>query len=560
LAPLPACARDDVWGISCGAASRVLYRGSKVIFNNCLDDIDQPMQYLRINEIGQVGLNTDLNPADLPPNACTLLQHVLAQDGQLRGGLLKFALATLGCEPLFGASHAQPDGQQWMLYSDGVKVYAQKLQDDPLDITPSEGLPSGRVTFASLNTVLFVNHSEGGLFYWDGSGELQPAPGWPETWKCQFIASLRYSLVALNMKEDGVQLPVKLRWSTSAEDGAIPAEWVPTLENSAGDDILGESSGGIVGAARAGDRLYVVKEDGTYEMVWVGQPSVFQTRRLSDIGTSTPRGVTAVRDQLAIMTSNDVLLWSGNAFQSLIDRRVRRLFLEELSTASREQAVLYYHQPTSRLYVGLANSGAGGRLRTALIYHAEENTWSHRILGKAYDFAEIRLGLDLSTATWDAADGTWDAASGVWEANVYRPTFAELVSFEQAAGGGYELALLTDLEVFAPSEAIQPVAGRAQRLGIALGDAQGVADVHDVWLEMSGGNTGVTIRFGGQDTPTGPVTMWSPAFAVNPDVPQHFDPRVSGRYIAWDLAVSPENRGAWRLGSITIGYEMGGAR
>lgn len=29
-------------GISCGVASRVLYRGSKTIFDNCLDDIDQP--------------------------------------------------------------------------------------------------------------------------------------------------------------------------------------------------------------------------------------------------------------------------------------------------------------------------------------------------------------------------------------------------------------------------------------------------------------------------------------------------------------------------------------
>lgn len=518
------------------------------------------MQHLRISEIGQAGLNTDLNPADLPPNACTLLQHVLAQDGQLRGGLSKSVLATLGCEPLFGTSHAQPDGQQWVIYSDGVKIYAQKSQADPLEITPSGGLPFGRVTFASLNTILFVNHSEGGLFYWDGAGELWPSPGWPETWKCQAIAALRYSLVALNMKEDGVQLPVKIRWSTSAEDGAIPAEWVPALTNSAGDDILGESAGGIVGAARAGDRLYIVKEDGAYELVWVGQPLVFQSRRLSDIGTSTPQGVTAVRDQLAIMTSNDVLLWGGNEFQSLVDRRVRRVFLEELSTSSREQAVLYYHQPTSRLYVGLANSGADGRLRTALIYHAEEDTWSHRILNKAYGFAEIKLSLDLSAVAWEDSDETWDVAAGVWETNVYRPTFAELVVFEQAENGDYTLSLLTDFEASKPSDLIQSVAGRAQRFGIALGDAQSVADVHDVWLEMSGGNPGITIRFGGQDTPTGPVTMWSPAFAVNPDGPQHFDPRVSGRYIAWDLAVSPESQGSWRLGSITIGYEIGGTR
>jgi hypothetical protein len=32
----------DGIGISCSVASRVLYRGSKVIFDNCLDDIDQP--------------------------------------------------------------------------------------------------------------------------------------------------------------------------------------------------------------------------------------------------------------------------------------------------------------------------------------------------------------------------------------------------------------------------------------------------------------------------------------------------------------------------------------
>lgn len=517
------------------------------------------MPEFRIDQIGGGGLNTDQAPGNLPPPVCTQMTHVLTEDGQLRSGMYQAPIIVPAIEPLYHTAHPDPTGNQWLIYSDGRKVYAHRPSDTPVDISAASPWGSGRVTFAALNTVLFVNHENQGLFYWSGPGStLQPAPGWPVDWRCRSIAAFRYNLVALGLREGVDEFDLKLRWSVSVPDGSIPTDWAPAATNDAGDDVLGETPGKIVGSTLVGDRLFVVKEDGLYEMTWIGQPFVFQVRRVSDTGTDIERGFTAMRDRLVILTSRDVAVWDGTDMVSLVDTRVRRALREYVTSANWRQAALFYHDATKRLYVGLANSASGGLLRNALIYHSEENTWSHRFLGSAYGFTELRASIDFGGATWDE-QGTlvWEDANAVWDATVYEPTFAELIVLDRDANGDYRASVLTDEETVGFSTSVFAPISRAARWGLPIEGAVGVPMITEVWAELEGNISQIRIRFGGQTQPSGPIT-WSSWFPVVPGSRQHFDPRISGRYLAWELEST--DYGSWRLGAITLRYTPGGER
>lgn len=549
----------------------------------------------RIDNLGAVGLNTDVMPSLLPPNVLTTANNVESSDGVLRsiqGERLVFVNgAKLDVEPIYHKTWVGFAGEQWAIVSDGVDVWAYAFDGDgvgekitPTDDGQSTGTPqpwnNGFVSFAILNGLLVVNSASDGLFYWGGTGApLLAAPGWDTTWKCKQIAAFRYQLIALGMTEDTNEYPHKIRWSTSAAEGDVPTIWDPQADNDAGDDILGETEGVIVGGTLVRDQLYIIKEDAVYAMRWIGGQYIHQVTRLEGgTGTRNPKGFCEMRGVLVVLTTSDVILFDGQNSKSLLDARARRAVYNAVSEGNWESAQVFYNPSTHILFMSYPTSNATLRLGFSLLYNREENTLSVYLLKNGYGFDLALIDYVVGVPQWDdisplisgpsprwIVDGTWDEQiDASWNKGVISPSNAQTIMYESDDAGTEYWMVFRQGNTNSDGTA---KACKAGRTSMPIEGIPGLAQLNWVWPEISGKlvdpvdanvEVPVIMRFGGQETPEGQIT-WDPTqYQVYPDRTQTIDPRVTGRYISWE--VSSEGVGEWSLGGLTFSWESAGRR
>jgi hypothetical protein len=523
----------------------------------------------RIPGLGTVGLNTDIHPSLLPPETWTRFYNVQTQDGSVRSAIGERKLFDLDIKPLYHTAFVD-NGVPRIIVSDGARVYAYEVADGTSeDITPGVlDWTAGRVTFTDLNGVLVVNSVSDGPFYWAGTGTaLVALPGWDANWRCKEMVAYRYHLVALNMYETvGLvtsHYPHKLKWSNSAEEGAIPTLWVAALSNDAGDDLLGETPGEIVTAVLLRDFLAVVKEDAIYSMTWIGGVYVMQTQRLKGgVGTRNAEGVAEVRNQVVTFTTSDLLAFDGQNAISLVDKKVRRGLANAISPDYWAKSVVFAHPQSSTLYVAGVAPGSD-RLTNALAFNWEEGTWSERQLTYGYGFDSTLVNIAVAIPVWDDLDTTpywlpgptWDELlDGPWNKGVYNPSVPDVVVYESnLADDAWWVSILALTNTNSDGT---PKTCTAERTGIPLEGADGMAMITEVWPEIAGT---IPVRFwvGGQLVDESSPS-WDGPYTVTPGQTTSFCPRVTGRFIA--IRVESYADGWWSLASLTIHHERAGER
>jgi hypothetical protein len=528
----------------------------------------------------------------------------MTRDGSLRSIWGERSLVSpLALKPLYHFSWIDFSQTQWVIISDGINVHAYALGGQDLDITPASGAWSGQFVSATvLNGVFVINSASNGLFYWpDTAGPLVEAPGWDSTWRCKSIASYRYNLFALGMTENNTEYPHKIRWSDSAEDGAMPAIWVPAASNDAGDDILGETGGVVVGGVLVGNILMVIKENAVYSVTWIGGDYIYQTRRLAgDIGTRNPRGFCEMRGSLVVLTSSDLRLFDGRQSRSLVDNRVRRQMFLGVSEEFWELTQVFYHAPSSSLIIAGAGAGSIGQLTDAFIYNSEENTFNHKHLGFSYGFNEALTSLNIGSLVWDdmgdsdhvvcdfdpvtleetnCVGGTvgmsgarsgralpnevWDNQQNqLWNKGLRQPSTPDIVYFE--ANDDDTVWTMSVVGVTDTNSDGSAKTCMARRTGIPIEGASGMAQINGCWVELqgkledaNGNNLPVRMRFGGQETVDSPVVWTQQVFEVYPGQNTFVDPIIIGRFMAWEI--ESFGIGQWHLGAITLEWEHAGA-
>lgn len=549
----------------------------------------------RIDNLGAVGLNSDVSPTLLPLNAVTDMYNVMTVDGSLRSIFGERVLIDpLDVKPLYHASYVDFSQRQWVIVSDGVSIWAYDVRGGSLEITPVTPWTGGFVSFTVLNGVLVINSASDGMFYWpDQAAALVAAPGWDSEWRCKQVASYRYNLFALGMTETNVDYPHKIRWSTSAEDGAIPTIWTIAADNDAGSDVLGETGGAIVGGAIVGGQLWIVKDNAIYAVKWIGGQYIFRTDRLvGGLGTRNPRGFCEMRGNLAVLTSSDVRVFDGRQSRSLVDGRVRRGIFLGLSEEFWELSQIFYHSHSSTLLVAQPKAGSIGQLTEAIVYNTEENTFGHKHLGFAHGFIEALTTTSGENAlTWDemgdsdhvvcefdpvtleetnctggvATGGpneVWDnQINETWNKGLRQPSAPDIVMFEaDAEDTTWKMSIVNVGDTNSDGSAKTCT---VRRTGIPIQGASGVAQINGCWVEVRGqledgdGNAlPVRMRFGSQFASDSPVVWADRVYDIYPGQNVFVDPIIVGRFIAWEL--ESFGVGNWRLPAITLDWQPAG--
>lgn len=407
---------------------------------------------------------------------------------------------------------------------------------------------------------------------------------WTLGWRCVEMAAVRYNLVALGMVEDSNEYYQKIRWSNSAEEGSLPLEWVISATNDAGDDLLGETAGKIITARKTRDQLFIVKEDSVYGMSWIGGTFIFQITRLEGgSGTPLPQGCTEMRGRLVILTAGDVLVFDGQNSDSLVDRRVRNLLNETLSSEFWSFSQVFFHAPSSMLFIAGAQPGSIGQLTGTLLFDLNDQQWGQMQLGFGHGFDEATVEVSGGTETWDDLTTlTWDEMiEGSWDRSISQSGIPSMVMYE---------ANSTDtawwLSAFTTGSSDSAGLARTcstQRGGIPLGQTRKLIQVNEVWPELEGqllrvnsdgsiytdpisGETELAplrLRVGFQDSPNGPIT-WAvnreglDYFDVWPGSGSSVDPRITGRLFCWEI--ESFGIGWWRFDGLTVDFEDGGEK
>jgi hypothetical protein len=536
------------------------------------------MTRTRIDDLGAVGLNTDLAPSTLPPNVWTTLIDIRATDGSIRSVAGETKLFNTTVRPLYHTTFVQsPSGAQFIIVSDGESVIAHTVEGTATDITPTEGsLSNGVVSFTDLNGILVVNSTTDGPFYWDSNATppgniLKPLPGWDSGWTCSDMRAYRYNLVALGMLEGGVEYPHKVRWSSSAAEGELPTEWVAAVSNDAGADLIGETSGAIVGGAIVRDSLYIIKEDSIYAMNHIGGQYVMQLSRLkgSSVGTKIKKGFAEMRGGLAVFTQADLLLFDGNQNVSLTKGRVNAALVNSVSPSHWELSEVFVHTDSGALVLAGVQPGYD-LLSMALVYDWNDNTWSQRRLNNSYGFDQAFVSSSANIPTWDELVGpavsggltpyfapgvSWDQQDdGSWNTGVRNPSVREIIVYESNPEDTlWWVSVLTNSSVNSDGS---PKSGIAERTGIPIEGADGIFMVREIWPELRGSGK-ITMTVGSQmavdDSP-----MWGQPWEVTPGVTENLPVRLSGRFLC--LRVECDSPEHWKLGSITVDWEGAGER
>ncbi len=531
----------------------------------------------RIPDLGSVGWLSDMVPSLAPPAAWTNLINVTTNDGAIGSVRGERKLLDFQIKPVFHTSYKTPDGVWNLVVSDGVKVHSYDLINKVAkDITPAgTAWASGFVSFANLNGVLVVNSSMEGMFYWDTGAALpadqilKPCPGWDTDWRCSFVVAYRYYLVALNMTETDVNYPHKFRWSNSAQEGDLPTEWVASLTNDAGDDILGESAGIIIGGAVVRDSLYIVKEDAVYSMTWIGGQYVMRTDQLkSGVGTRIQRGFAPAMGGIVIFTTSDCIFFDGQNATSMVDMRIRRTLFNAISEELWELSQVYVAPHTSQIFISGAKAGAVN-LSDSFVYNYEEKTWGHRRLINGYGYDTILVTDSTGTLQWDQLgtptpfklqprmDGgkTWDEQrNGTWNKGVYQPSVPDTVVYESNdddTAWWVSVVGARDLDSLG-----NPKYCMAERVGIPVGGADSLVMIDRVWPEMVG-SAPVNISIGSQMS-EGETVQWDGPHEFIPGQSQSITPRITGRFMS--VRVESQYDGNWRLGALTYNAMPAGER
>ena len=590
------------------------------------------------------GLNTDIGPSLLGPEYLSFMYNMEVINGSLRAVRGERKLFDLDIQPLYHTAFVDPQGTQWIIVSNGVSVWAYQIDGTGEDISHSDWL-GGVVTFCDLNGVLVCNSETDGLYYWPGTGEVLtqwPGPGddqrdwlsgsgapsagtgadgdyywrtdtsdwyeksggawstttggveygwrWDDGWRTQYIDSYRYYLIALGMTEDEAEYPYKVRWSTSAEEGAIPIQWQILASNEAGSDILGETSGRIIGGKKIRDAYYVVKEDALYSLVWIGGAYVMQLTRLQGtIGTNAPFAFSEFAGSLVVATSTDLLLFDGSRQVSISDNIISRALFNAISEPYWERTRLYFHQPTNTLFVAFVREGAG-TLSDAMLFSTDDSAWGHKALTRGYGFDTAYVTLELEGVTFDSVstDGRttecdWNSeglpincvqtliegwveptGASLWYAErtidelyvtynkgLYQPSVPDTLIYESDGEGGWWVSVLALDYTNSDGTAKEC---RCERKGLPIEQARGIFLLNELWVEGRGAPW--SMSFGYQGTPDGLVN-WTAALEIDPNVGLPYDPIVTGRYLAWKIkSLTPD---PWVLDAFTLNWEPAGA-
>ena len=393
------------------------------------------MPILNVRNIGSSGVNSDIAPWDLPPDALS--------DG------INFRLSANKLQSVGGTKPAGPSsGDQlghitqstdfsgnstWVLCGeDSVKLY-----DGGSFIDIGSSLRTVEPRFSNLEPtdwsscqvgqVTFLNHPQLYPIYWvdgqGGSGKAEKLP-WhigEESWddkgnSCRILRAHKNFLFALGMQEGPDQFRDKLCWSHPAEPNGIPFSWRPTIEQP--DSIAGSVSmgrgGSIVGGESLRDSFVVYSEEAINVMDFTGDALGWRRRSVSSAaGLASPESLVEVQGTHYFISPGDIQTFDGNSLGSIMHNRLRKRLASRMNVEKLGNSWAAHNRSFNEIWFAVPESGEDYP-HSAYAFNYRDNNWSIRDLERPFRHAHFGVMPQVSEEKWSSFPQSWDEVRESW--------------------------------------------------------------------------------------------------------------------------------------------------
>jgi len=385
------------------------------------------MPIIPITDLGRGGIIRDIPAHALPLNAFSSGENVRFRNEALeRGKGQTSVMDTPTIDPYFLMPYDDAVNLVWF-YANATAIY-RSTGLASTDVTRTTGGAYSADTYplwhgGVLGGVPILNHYNltDVPQYFDGT-DFENLTNWPTSspsWYANNVGVYKNFLVAIDMQEDGVRYPTRVRWSDAADPGAVPAAWIPAANNSAGSSSLSETTAFVIDQAVLAEYNILYKEDSVWAMRFVGGEFVMAFSKLFDsFGILTARCVASFQRKHFVVTRGDVIVHNTQQFESVITDRYRDRLFNTMDTDYIDNTFVVPFYARDEMWICYTESGSTDGLPTrALIWNWKSNTWTERVLpGIAY-IANGNIPSVTETTTFDGQNtnitinGTFDADS-----------------------------------------------------------------------------------------------------------------------------------------------------
>jgi hypothetical protein len=418
------------------------------------------MTVVPLRNLGKLGVITDVEPYDLPPEAFSMGVNVRFEEGRVERGPVFGTLGAFAADPAHLVSYEDASGTLQTLYtrSDG-HVY-NWTNGGETDKSPASGWTPA-ATFESLTTHTFVNDvlyinrqdhvpfyratSASGLFgtlnsYNSGNGLTQ----FDATWRFKSLRSLAGCLIGINCTEGIASLPKKYRWSDFTDYGVPPRDWDQgSTTSSSGANTIAELDGELVDGWPLRDALVLYGDKETWLLEYVGDNEMFRPTRLFGRGVVNVNCVVEFENKHYVFGNGDIWMHDGVGDQSLATGRTRKFIFRSM-VSGQEHLAFVTHNPALNeiLFCYVSNdqfcafpygppyNNVG--CNRAAVYNYASQTWYF------YDLPYVTaacMGRTTSSLQFDQATDSYSSITG---------------SFSSIEGDSNEALLMAGLSATAP--------------------------------------------------------------------------------------------------------------
>lgn len=408
-----------------------------------------------VDDAGKVGINRDVDPIRLPPEAWTDGNNVRFTFGEIRKILGETLIdVTLTST---GGTYTQPlirwEGGTQVLYwvhADNTNVYkidgSNETNITRYTTTEGDNDYTGDNddrwnSCMNQNVFFMTNGADVPQQYTDATNLTDLDWDSGNTWAdkgylTKVLRPFKNHLVALQWYDGAAWNPHTVYWSNAAEPYAVPSDWdFSDKATGAGFQDLTSTPGNLVDCLTLRDYNVVYKEDAMTLMGYVGGQSIMSFRDISNTtGLLAQDCAAEFYGQHFVVANDDIISHDGNTIQSIVDGAIRKTIFSEIDGTNYKRSYVVPYHNKSEMWFCYPTIGSLWPNKAA-IWNYKTGAWTFRsLLG---DLRYIAPGIHFpdtgEVLQWNDDNTTWDSDSTTWDERMYNPTVRRLIGTNGSA-------------------------------------------------------------------------------------------------------------------------------
>jgi len=526
-------------------------------------------QLLKLNNLGDSGLNSDRLPFELAPTFITQGANFRVRDGYITP--LHGSVALLP-RPLelgeFGfIKHIRNKlGDYWIVAS-RKSIHLSFGDDGWIDISSGDyGLPSGGQydwVGSQLGQILVLNNPDSFPQYWVGQEfqdtltDLDFEPG--ITWRdaglsCRSMRVHKNFLIALNLSKAGSEdTPNGYRISHPADENGLPFTWDETARDSIAIKAqLGSDGGEIVDGLTLRDSFVIYSRNSIDVLTFNPSSEFYWTRRelSSTVGLLSSNCLVEVKGRHYLIVDSDIVVNDGSNLSSILYGKILRRFNSRVNADTQYNSFVVRNDIKHEVWFCVPEDDSV-TASMAYIYNWKTDTWSLSALPVGTASMDYGINPDLAAeelkGTWRHAAGTWAEQLGIWGTRKLS-TIDEILASVTVSG---DVVNNDPIGVIDEPEYNMVV----ERTDIPVMDQRGNVSYTRVYPTATGNK--FILQLGTQKVTGGPVE-WSRELEFDPEIDRYRDVRLTGENLTYRIKSIGKNK--FRISGMQIEYIPAGER